>query len=107
MLPFVIGAKRAVKKTARKAALGAVAGVTGLVALGFFTGAAYLWLKQEWSAIAAAATIGGLYLLVAVIAAAMAGSGSKPEPEPLPSAALWTAVAEAFLIGLSATRKKR
>lgn len=107
MLPFVIGAKRAVKKTVRKAIFGAVAGLTALVALGFFTGAGYLWLQDQWGSVAAASAVGGIYLVIAGIAGVMASSDRPPEPEPAPSPQVWTALAEAFLIGLSATRKKR
>lgn len=107
MLPFVIRAKRAVRNTARKAAFAVIAGVAGLVALGFFTGAGYLWLQDKWGAVAAASAIGGIYLVIAGIAGAMASSDAPPEPEPVPPAQIWSSLAEGFLIGLSATRKKR
>lgn len=107
MLPFVLSAKRAVKKTARKAIFGVIAALAGLVALGFFTGAAYLWLFDQWGAVAAASTVGSIYLIVAGIAGVMATSDRAPEPEPVPPAQVWTSLAEAFLIGLSATKKKR
>jgi hypothetical protein len=47
---------------------GLVAGAAALVALGFFCAALFLWLDERYGAIAAALVLGGVFVLIALIA---------------------------------------
>lgn len=89
------------------AGYGAGAGIAALVSVGFFSGAGFLWLRDQWGAIAAALTFGGIYFVIAIILALLAAARRPLEPEPIPPTEIWTSLAEAFLIGLSAFRRKR
>ncbi len=76
-------ARRTVQNTVSRIVLWIAAGVTGGVAVGFLTGAGYLWLKRSWDGPAAAFIVALVYLLLAValaVAATHVGSEDKNQP---------------------------
>ena len=102
---FTARAGRAMRVTA----LGVVGGVLMLTGLAFLTVAAWVALAAALGHAIAALILGGLYLLLAGAVFAVAASvGRRPPPAPAATTGLTIAtVAEAFILGMTAARRKR
>jgi len=75
--------QRKVSGLVTKIVLWMVAGLAGVVAVGFLTGSGYMWLKDLWGGPAAALAVATFWLLVAVVlavSATHAGSAEKKGP---------------------------
>jgi hypothetical protein len=70
---------------------GVVAGAAALVALGFFCGAAYMWLARRYDSITAALVMGGAFTCIALIAVIviLVLNHRKPPPPPSRKTPLW------------------
>lgn len=68
---------------------GIVAGAAVLVALGFFTAAAYMWFAQRYDSITAALVMGGAFIAVALIAVIVILILRGRKPPPPRKAPLW------------------
>lgn len=103
---FTARAGRAMRVTA----LGVVGGVLMLTGLAFLTVAAWIALASALGTAIAALIIGGVYLLLsgAVFAiAAIVGRRPPPAPAQVTTGLTIATVAEAFIIGMTAARRRR
>lgn len=87
-------AKETIRHTAGIALCGLAAMVAGLVALGMFTTALFIWVAQRTDTMTAALTIGAAFSALAGIAVIVAlllrkAPEDEPEQQPQQSAAAW------------------
>jgi hypothetical protein len=108
MVPGLDGVKRAARRAARNAVIGVLAGLFALTGAGFATTAAFIGLMHLNGPVFAALVLALVYGGLAAILAAVVISG-KPEkpPETAQTPLNWAGLAQAFVIGLNASRNLR
>jgi hypothetical protein len=70
---------------------GAVAAIAGLIAFAFFCAAGFMWLADQYGAIAAALIVGGIFLFVALVAVLVVVLLRRKPPPPMPRQKAWWA----------------
>lgn len=107
LLPLIARLRHGARRAVRRMGFGIAAGGALLVAIGFFTAAGLIALMHLWGPVWATLAVGGVYLLLAVIAAVLARGGADPVAPPPPTSQTWTALAEALILGITAGRNLR
>jgi hypothetical protein len=75
---------------ALKSTIGGIAAMAAaLVASGFFCAAAFLWLAQNYGAITASLVLGGIFLILSLIALLVVILLHRQQPPPAAKAAWW------------------
>lgn len=107
-IPGLEGVKRAARRAARNAVIGVVAGLFALVGAGFATAAAFIGLMHLNGPIFAALVLALVYGgVAAVLAAVLIAQEPEKPPEPAQAPMNWAGLAQAFVIGLNASRNLR
>lgn len=82
---------------------GAIAGFAGLVSLGFFVGAIYVWLSNRYDSLTACLILGGIFAFLALLAVAVAFI-LKRRAERASAQQMMLAAAEIASLGAAVTR---
>ena len=118
------GAIAEARLTARRAVLGAIAAVLGLIGTGFLASAAWIWLARQEDALFASLILGGAFMAISVLflalarrrynvrdlrAAGHAGALAARTPGGTAPGNVTTLlpVAEAFLVGFGAGLRRK
>jgi hypothetical protein len=74
----------------KSTACGVAAMAAAVIAIGFFCAAAFLWLAQSYGAIVASLVLGGVFLVLSLIALLVVVLLRRKPPPPAAKAAWWT-----------------